>query len=125
MERQEFLAWVLDSVDRAGSPDNGMLRLLLPMALQYLGEFVLSELSARKLAFLSARRLSHLCSDSSPSSGSPNSPAQGGNNGTPAVNAAPPTSSQLAASFSEYLACPHHRDVVMGLSAILQVSAHC
>jgi mediator of RNA polymerase II transcription subunit 12 len=47
VERQEFLNWVLDSVERAGSPDGGLLRLLLPLALQYLNEFSQSELLAR------------------------------------------------------------------------------
>lgn len=47
VERQEFLNWVLDSVEKAGSRDGGLLRLLLPLALQYLNEFSESELLAR------------------------------------------------------------------------------
>ncbi|KAF4529435.1 hypothetical protein B566_EDAN003531, partial [Ephemera danica] len=110
----EFLTWVMECVDRAGSPDSGMLHLMLPLALQYLNDMVQSELLARRLAFLAARRLSHLCSESPSSSGSPNSPVQPNNGATNNSSAAQtqPSPSQLVASFNEYLACPHHRDTV-------------
>lgn len=33
----------------------------------------------------------------------------------------PHTTSSLSVMFNEYLSCPHHRDLVLSLSAILQV----
>jgi len=41
----------------------------------------------------------------------------------PHGGAAQPTAaiSPLLMTFSEYMGCPHHRDIVLGLSAILQV----
>ncbi|KAJ9575349.1 hypothetical protein L9F63_025699, partial [Diploptera punctata] len=97
LERQEFLQWILDLLDkmRSAPADDGILKLLLPLALQYLDEFVQSELSARKLAFLCAKKLAQLCSVANdiatssnaissspilPPSASPQSPALPGNN---------------------------------------------
>ena len=64
LERQEFLQWILELLDRLRSApaDDGILRLLMPFALQYLSEFTRSELLARKLAYLCARKLAQLCS---------------------------------------------------------------
>lgn len=64
LERQEFLQWILELLDRLRSApaDDGILRLLMPLALQYLSEFTRSELLARKLAYLCARKLAQLCS---------------------------------------------------------------
>jgi len=47
---------------KSSPADDGILKLLLPLALQYLDEFVQSELLARKLAYLCAKKLSQLCS---------------------------------------------------------------
>lgn len=65
------------------------------MALQYVEEFVQSELLARKLTYLCCKKLGNLCGST-----------EAGNSN---------------AIFEEYLACPHHRDVVLGLGAIIQV----
>jgi mediator of RNA polymerase II transcription subunit 12 len=64
LERQEFLQWILELLDkmRSSPSDDGVLKLLLPLALQYLDEFVQSELLARKLAYLCAKKLAQLCS---------------------------------------------------------------
>jgi mediator of RNA polymerase II transcription subunit 12 len=64
LERQEFLQWILELLDkmRSSPADDGILKLLLPLALQYLDEFVQSELLARKLAYLCAKKLAQLCS---------------------------------------------------------------
>lgn len=81
LERQETLQWILDMVERPlrslSSSDDGLFRLYLPLALQYMEEFVQSELLSRKLSYLCARKVSQLCSGEPPSVGgiSPNSPA--------------------------------------------------
>ncbi|KAJ9582558.1 hypothetical protein L9F63_003116, partial [Diploptera punctata] len=141
LERQEFLQWILDLLDkmRSAPADDGILKLLLPLALQYLDEFVQSELSARKLAFLCAKKLAQLCSVANdiatssnaissspilPPSASPQSPALPGNNTNVLPQTGPtqqgPSVNPLVVTFNEYMNCPHHRDLVLGLSAILQ-----
>ena len=80
---------------RSAPADDGVLKLLLPLALQYLDEFVQSELLARKLAYLCAKKLAQLCSVANdvaantstvsaspvlPPSASPQSPILPGNN---------------------------------------------
>lgn len=64
LERQEVLQWILDLLDRLKLPNNedGLSRLLLSLALQYLHEFVQSEQLSRKLVYLCARKISSMCS---------------------------------------------------------------
>lgn len=75
LERQEFLQWILELLDRLRSApsDDGILRLLMPLALQYLNEFTKSELLARKLAYLCGRKLAQLCASTSGTSALANS----------------------------------------------------
>ncbi|PNF33035.1 hypothetical protein B7P43_G16367 [Cryptotermes secundus] len=138
LERQEFLQWILELLDkmRSSPSDDGILKLLLPLALQYLDEFVQSELLARKLAYLCAKKLAQLCSvatdtavtnalSSSPAlppSASPQSPLLPGNIILPQSGPTQQTApvNPLLVTFNEYMSCPHHRDIVLGLSAILQ-----
>lgn len=74
MERQEFLQWVLELIEKLRCPDDGILKLILPLSLQYLGEFVQSELLSRKLAHQCARKLNQLCSESAAASPRTQSP---------------------------------------------------
>ncbi|CAG2067535.1 unnamed protein product, partial [Timema podura] len=80
LDRQEFLQWLLDLLDkvRSNPADDGLLRPLLPLALQYVDEFVQSELLGRKFAYLCCKKLAQLCfsSDTAPSllATSPQSP---------------------------------------------------
>ncbi|XP_059479681.1 mediator of RNA polymerase II transcription subunit 12 isoform X2 [Neocloeon triangulifer] len=109
LEQQEFLNWVLETMEKAGPPDGGMLRFVLPLALQYLNEFTQSELLARKLNYLSCRRLSQLLAEAA-------GPA------SPQTSLMQPTASQMNAAFKEYLNCKHHRNVVLGLATIVQAA---
>ena len=142
LDRQELLQWILDLLDKMRSQpaDDGILKLLLPLALQYLEEFVQSELLARRLAFMCCKKIAHMCnnvdltcSPQSPS-GATMAAAVGGAGVTvksemngcknelqsPPQTAAPVVN-QLNAVFNDYLNCPHHRDVLYGLSTIIQV----
>lgn len=62
---------MLERLRSSPPSDDGIFRLLLPLSLQYLEEFVQSELLARKLSFFCARKLAQLCSGE----------GQGANNG--------------------------------------------
>lgn len=64
LERQEVLQWILDLLERLKSQniEDGLLRLLLSLTLQYLHEFVQSEQLSRRLVHLCARKISTLVS---------------------------------------------------------------
>lgn len=61
LERGEFISWIIELLDRSKSPsEDGMFRIILPLCLQYLDEFVQSELHSRRLAFLCCKKLGQL-----------------------------------------------------------------
>nr|CAD7434052.1 unnamed protein product [Timema monikensis] len=157
LDRQEFLQWLLDLLDkvRSNPADDGLLRPLLPLALQYVDEFVQSELLGRKFAYLCCKKLAQLCfsSDTAPSllAASPQSPLVTASNNRSLTcvcshkishlclhvvrikfvvhikhihdlcSSCVPGVTPQVANFSEYLSCSHHRDIILGLSVILQV----
>ncbi|XP_057325001.1 mediator of RNA polymerase II transcription subunit 12 [Microplitis mediator] len=149
LDRQELLQWILELLDKMRSTpsDDGVLKLLLPLALQYLEEFVQSELLARRLAYLCCRKLSQMLSNvdiNTPTSptvlpaikseitngketvaSTAATPAPSSTSGAGASTAAPqttqPISNALTSAFNDYLNCPHHKDVILCLSAIVQV----
>lgn len=124
LDRQELLQWILELLDKIKSSpsENGILKLLLPLALQYLEEFVQSELLARRLAYLCCRKLAHMCNNVE-TNANPQSPTISKND----VNIGKDTAianqiqNPLTIAFNDYLSCPHHRDVIYSLSTIIQV----
>lgn len=62
LDRHEFLNWILDLLDRmrAQPSDDGLLKIFLPLALQYMPEFVQSERLSRRLAYLVCKKLAHM-----------------------------------------------------------------
>ncbi|CAN8021551.1 unnamed protein product, partial [Ixodes persulcatus] len=133
LDHQDFLSWILELVEKTKTPDDPILKLVMPLTLQYVDEFARSELLSRRLAHHCCKKLSQLITDynmASPRSQSPvvtngNSTTPATTNGTSSVvsSAAPQPSSvgPLAASFAECLSCSHHRSIVLQLSAVLQV----
>lgn len=63
LDRQDFLQWMLDTIERYRHPDDPIIRLLLPLLLQYAKEFVKYELQSRKLAYHCAKKITLLVSD--------------------------------------------------------------
>lgn len=132
LDRQEYLNWILELLDKMKSQpsDDGILKLFLPLALQYLDEFVQSELLSRRLAFLCAKKLSYMCNSVAESNLNLTSPQsqsdfiksenQSGDKDKKELVQANP----LQMTFNEYLNCPHHRDIFMELSCTLQVVIH-
>ncbi|CAB0013481.1 unnamed protein product [Nesidiocoris tenuis] len=119
LDRQETLQWILDLLERYKNwppSEDGPLRLILPLALQYLEEFVQNELLARKLAYFCVGRLTQLCMNQT-GSVSPNSPNHNASQSTPNNAMAIPN----AVSFTEFLNCVHHKDIILSLSVIIQV----
>lgn len=126
LDRQELLQWILELLDKIKSSpsEDGILKLLLPLALQYLEEFIQSELLARRLAYLCCRKLAHMCSNVetniNPQSPSITKNEVNGSKETAVAVQGPPN--PLTIAFNDYLTCAHHRDVIYSLSTIIQVN---
>lgn len=166
LERQEFLNWILELLDkmRTQPSEDGLQKLIVPFALQYMQDFVQSERLSRRLAYVVAKKLGHMLNtaldnqqinlaanivtsissvseikqeisiksefkDIQMAGANSNSDILmnigGGNNGEKDKNVKLPTSSQPQDPYeqilNEYASCPHHRDLVLNLSAILQI----
>ncbi|XP_039245890.1 mediator of RNA polymerase II transcription subunit 12-like protein isoform X2 [Pipra filicauda] len=129
LERHEYLTWILDVLEKVRPTDDDLLKLLLPLMLQYSEEFVQSAYLSRRLAYFCARRLSLLLSDG-PSPVAAHSPHLIPGPSTPALAVPSPSTpgpgvglAQLPCS--DLLACPQHRALVYGLSCVLQTVTLC
>ncbi|XP_055677088.1 mediator of RNA polymerase II transcription subunit 12 isoform X2 [Lutzomyia longipalpis] len=62
LDKHEFLNWILDLLDKVRSQptDDGLLKLFLPLALQYMSDFVQSERLSRRLAYLVCKKMGHM-----------------------------------------------------------------
>ncbi|KAJ8916222.1 hypothetical protein NQ315_016361 [Exocentrus adspersus] len=125
MDRQEVLTWIIELLEKQKSQptDDGILRLLLPFTLQYLDEFVHSELLSRRLAHLCAKKLGFMLNSVAESSliTSPNSEVKvepkEGDSKEKKENVPP---NPMQSTLIEYQNCPHHKDIVLQLSTIIQ-----
>lgn len=143
LDRHEFLNWVLDLLDKMRSQpaDDGILKLVLPIALQYMADFVQSERLSRRLAYLVCKKLAHVINsavDSKEVYGSMNMDqilktivktdpstivAETCNTSPDPLNnkVVDVSKTSIESLLNEFLTCPHHRDIVMQLSTILHV----
>lgn len=125
LDRQEVLSWILELLEKTKSlpSDDGILRLFLPLGLQYLDEFVQSELLSRRLAHLCCKKLGFMLNNvaennlaTSPHSELVKSEQKEGEKEKKDGVMPNPLQSTLI----EYQNCPHHRDIVMQLSSIIE-----
>ncbi|XP_021252420.1 mediator of RNA polymerase II transcription subunit 12-like protein isoform X7 [Numida meleagris] len=129
LERHEYLTWILDVLEKIRPTDDDLLKLLLPLMLQYSEEFVQSAYLSRRLAYFCARRLALLLSDG-PSLAAAHSPHVIIAPSNPPLAAPSPTApgpvlSPVQLSCSDFLSCPQHRPLVYGLSCMLQTITLC
>ncbi|XP_068810802.1 mediator of RNA polymerase II transcription subunit 12-like protein isoform X13 [Struthio camelus] len=129
LERHEYLTWILDVLEKIRPTDDDLLKLLLPLMLQYSEEFVQSAYLSRRLAYFCARRLSLLLGDG-PNLVAAHSPHMiiGPNNpplAAPSPTAPGPVVSPVQLACSDFLSCPQHRPLVYGLSCMLQTVTLC
>uniref|UniRef100_A0A8C0X372 Mediator complex subunit Med12 domain-containing protein n=1 Tax=Castor canadensis TaxID=51338 RepID=A0A8C0X372_CASCN len=129
LEKHEYLTWILDVLEKIRPMDDDLLKLLLPLMLQYSDEFVQSAYLSRRLAYFCARRLSLLLSDS-PGLLAAHSPHMmiGPNNasiGAPSPGPPGPGMSPVQLAFSDFLSCAQHGPLVYGLSCMLQTVTLC
>lgn len=123
LDRQEVLNWILELLEkmRTHPSDDGILRLYLPLCLQYLDEFVQSELLSRRLAYLCTKKLGYMLNNVAESNliTSPQSELskvdQKDNDKEKKDNVLNPMQTTLL----EYQNCPHHRD--LGISVKLLI----
>ncbi|XP_037089493.1 mediator of RNA polymerase II transcription subunit 12-like [Pollicipes pollicipes] len=123
LDREPFLEWVLD-VFRARAHDDGLLKLVVPLLLQYVGEFTRSELLARKLAYYACKKLNQMVAEMDASGGRGQSPVfgQGGQEaGAPPPPAQPVHSNPLVAAFIRLVNCNFYESIVYGLGSVLQM----
>ncbi|KAH8042864.1 hypothetical protein HPB51_026129 [Rhipicephalus microplus] len=75
LDHQDFLSWILELVEKTKTPDDPILKLVMPLTLQVLcGEFSRSELLSRRLAYHCSKKLSQLVVDYTVSSSRSQSP---------------------------------------------------
>ncbi|XP_040577805.1 mediator of RNA polymerase II transcription subunit 12-like protein isoform X2 [Lepeophtheirus salmonis] len=118
LDRQEFLQWILDLLEKSRYHDEPQFKLTIPLVLQYLKEFTLSEVLCRKLAFQSAKKIAQLLNDTDVGNGGKEllfSPTTNTSSAETAI------SRPLAANFVELLNDPLNRFSILSLSTILQV----
>ncbi|XP_059544106.1 mediator of RNA polymerase II transcription subunit 12-like protein isoform X2 [Myotis daubentonii] len=129
LEKHEYLTWILDVLEKIRPMDDDLLKLLLPLMLQYSDEFVQSAYLSRRLAYFCARRLALLLSDSSGllTAHSPHMMI-GPNNasiGAPSPGPPGPGVSPVQLAFSDFLSCAQHGPLIYGLSCMLQTVTLC
>ncbi|XP_065496636.1 mediator of RNA polymerase II transcription subunit 12-like protein [Caloenas nicobarica] len=129
LERHEYLTWILDVLEKIRPTDDDLLKLLLPLMLQYSEEFVQSAYLSRRLAYFCARRLSLLLSDG-PQLVAAASPHAVIGASSPALGSASPPGTGAAVSPAQPAccdrrACPRHRPLLYGLGCVLQTVTLC
>ncbi|XP_071503303.1 mediator of RNA polymerase II transcription subunit 12-like protein [Diadema antillarum] len=116
LECHDYLSWLVDTLEKVKSNDDSTLRFLLPFVVQYLEEFVKSQMLSRRLAYVCARRLTTMCSESRPQS-----PHMNTSSNVQMPSSTPPHhQNALASILAEFRSCPHHHSIILGLSCILQ-----
>ncbi|XP_070094436.1 mediator of RNA polymerase II transcription subunit 12-like protein isoform X24 [Equus caballus] len=128
LEKHEYLTWILDVLEKIRPMDDDLLKLLLPLMLQYSDEFVQSAYLSRRLAYFCARRLALLLSDSpSLAAHSPHMMIGPSSSsiGAPSPGAPGPGMSPMQLAFSDFLSCAQHGPLVYGLSCMLQTVTLC
>ena len=124
LDRQEFLQWVLETVERSRDPECPMFRLMMPVLLRYAGEFPQNELLSRKLAYQCAKKITTLVLDTDAYSANSdlNNPAN-----KDKVICIPNTNQPLPPNFAGLMELQRDKEylrlVIMTLSNLLQIIA--
>uniref|UniRef100_A0A915HQD2 Mediator complex subunit Med12 domain-containing protein n=1 Tax=Romanomermis culicivorax TaxID=13658 RepID=A0A915HQD2_ROMCU len=106
LEKQEFLKWLLDVFsDKCQNPDEGSLKLILPVVMQYMDGILRSELLSRRLSYLCCKKLSIYYADTG--SSSPD-------------HRASPMGNAGGQWYAEFTKCSFHKSIVLSLSGIIQ-----
>lgn len=128
LDRQEFLNWILDLLDKMrtqASFDEHLKKLVLSFALQYMHDFVQSERLCRKMANLVAKKLAQLLNaaveQQQQQQAVIKSQAMEIDGADEQLQQQQPNIDPYEQALHDYMNCPHHRDIILYLSTILQV----
>ena len=127
LDRQEFLQFIVDCVEKTRDPEEPLFRLLMPQLMRYCGEFPQNELLARKVAYHCARKITTLVleTEAYAANSDPNNP-----DNKDKVVMLPGTSEPMPPTFAGLMELQRDRDycrmIILTLSAvIMQVSQDC
>ncbi|XP_017476437.1 PREDICTED: mediator of RNA polymerase II transcription subunit 12 [Rhagoletis zephyria] len=124
LDRQEFLNWILELIEKFRSQlsfDISLKKLILVFALQYIPDFVQSERLSRKLAILVSKNVTALLElNVETPTMSKTIESTGANMEVDAVEENKFLTNAAHASLNDCVNCPHHRDILLYLSTILQ-----
>ncbi|XP_071052506.1 mediator of RNA polymerase II transcription subunit 12 isoform X3 [Onthophagus taurus] len=126
LDRQEVLTWILELLEKLRSQptDDGILKLFLPLTMQYMDEFVQSELMSRRLAYFCCKKLGYMLNNVAESNlitspqGDATKPEQKDADKDKKENV---IVNPIQSTLMEYQNCPHHKDIILELSSII----HC
>lgn len=115
IDRQEVLNWVIELLEKHKSQpsDDGILRIFLPLTLQYMDEFVQSELLSRRLSQFCTKKIGFMLS-SVPEPNIITSPPSESKSEVKEIDKEKKEnlpSNPVQSTMAEYQNCPHHRDV--------------
>ena len=127
LDRQEFLMFLVECVEKTRDPECPVFRMLMPQLLKYCSEFPQNELIARKMSYHCSRKITNLVIETEAFSA--NSDPNNADN-KDKVLMVPGTNEPLPPSFAGLLELQRDRDysrlIVMTLSAvIMQICMDC
>ncbi|KAA0189334.1 hypothetical protein HAZT_HAZT004835 [Hyalella azteca] len=106
LDRQEYLEWVVESITRYRTTEqDSVLRVVLPLGLQYLDEITQSEYLSRKLSYFAATKLQLMCQEN------------GYNPVSGAANSTPPASDAAGVSVTAAISAPPQPGAISGSAA--------
>ena len=110
LDRQEFLTWLFEMVEKIKHPEDCGMRIILPVVLTYAKEICQNELLARKLAYQCSRKVTYLVSESEAITNASSNNQNENNQMHPVV-----------AAFLELTNDSYTRFIILGLSSVLQM----
>ncbi|CAH3150356.1 unnamed protein product [Pocillopora meandrina] len=138
LDRQEFLQWLLDLLDKSKNADDLLLKYLIPLLLRYVDQIVMSQTLARVLAQVCSKKLSTLYSAAEQMQSEQQNQGTSSSNKTsstsvpspvpsitPESSSLAPVNPQSLPVLSQYKTCPQHHALVLSLSSVLQTIAIC
>lgn len=129
LDRQEFLNWILELLDKMRTQtvyDESLKKLIITFAMQYMQDFVQSERLCRRMAYIVAKQLSNLLNAAVEQQQQLN-PNDKLHQNTAKVDTNHDTEKKKCnldpyeKAINDYMNCPHHRDIILLLSTVLQI----
>lgn len=118
LDKHEYLNWILDQLEKIKSMEDKMLKIILPLTMNYIDEFTKSEYLSRRLSYYSCKKLNLLLADHL---NSVNIHLHNQNSSNSSTSTPSKKSNPLIAAFKDLLNCDHHKYVVLTLSSIVQI----